>query len=82
MATSLEDQVALEIRVRLARRSRDQRTLRWLSARSGITAAALGRKLNGLRSISVNELGAIAEALDIPPQDLVAMDRTQEPEAA
>lgn len=82
MAISLEDKVALEIRVRLARRPRDQRTLKWLSERSGITAVALGRKLNGLRSITVDELGAIAAALDVSPGDLVAAEMPREALAA
>ena len=45
---------------------------RWLAAASGIPLVTLNRSLKGHRSFNLNELGRVAEALDLSLVSLIA----------
>lgn len=61
--------VAAEVRAALAREGQSQA---WLSARAGISRSPLALKLRGQRSLTVEELVAIAAALDVDPATILA----------
>lgn len=55
--------VLLEIRVWMARRQMNQSEL---AARIGVAQSWVSKRLSGTVALSVDDLGAIAEALDVP----------------
>lgn len=60
--------VAAEVRASLAR---DGRSATWLATEADISKTALSRKLRGDTSFTVEELVAVAIALNIDPAPLV-----------
>lgn len=75
--TETRDAVAAEVRASLAR---DGRAAQTLASDTGISKAALSRKLRGLTPFYVEELLAIAVALDVDPAKFVSI--ASEPVAA
>lgn len=63
MARIDSDTVAAEVRANLARRGE---TRAWLCDTAGIKPATMSRRLAGKSPFTVDELAAIAEALEIP----------------
>ena len=73
-ATQIREAVAAEVRAALAR---DGRKAVQLADETGISTAALSRKLRGLTPFYVEELLSIAAALDIEPAPLFVPPATQ-----
>lgn len=68
MEHTTREAIAAEVRASLARSG--QSSL-WLAERSGISKSPLSLKLRGQRSFSVEELLAVAAALDVDPGTLL-----------
>jgi len=66
--STLNERVAEEIRVLLARRNI---TASELARRIGMTQRSMSRRITGEKAIDVDDLGRIAEALDVPIADLL-----------
>ncbi len=71
--TDLREAIAGELRAALAR---DGRSLTDLAHDSGVSKAALSRKLKGDTAVSVEELLRISVALDVSPASIVDSART------
>ncbi len=70
--------LAGELRAALGR---EQRSQRWLSEKTGISPTALGRKLRGDTSFTIDELLDVAHALGVSAASIIeAID--SEPSAA
>lgn len=66
---SLSDRVSANIRAEMARGKRTQAAL---AHQVGMRQQALSRRMAGHAPLSVDELGRIAEALDVPIEALLA----------
>lgn len=72
MATRiLTPAVAASVRAEMARKNLSQRALAEVL---GITQSAVSARLRGAVAFDVDELGAVASALDIPIQDLIPQE--------
>lgn len=69
MAIEAGTTVAAEIRAELARQ---QRSVKWLSAQTGISPSSLSRKINGSRALSIDEAVSIARALEVTLDQLIS----------
>lgn len=70
--------IPAELRATLAR---EQRSQRWLAEKSGISPAALSRKMRGDTSFTLDELLSVTHALGVSAADLIATIESQ-PSAA
>lgn len=73
-STSADAEIAERIQTVLANRNVRITTL---SEQTGIADKTLRRSLSGGRSLTIRELGTIAEALDVSPAALLPQTHTQ-----
>lgn len=67
-ATNLSAAVAEEVRIMLIRKKMKQTDL---ATKLGVNEMWLSRRLRGVQPLDLNDLAAIAEALDVPVADLL-----------
>jgi transcriptional regulator with XRE-family HTH domain len=73
---SLADAVADEVRRRMSARGLSQNAL---ARAAGMPPTLLHRAMSGERALSIDELDALARALEVTPEHLLRLARTRAP---